>query len=63
MMTTKEIKEATKCYVNWLGNRAPAYADKSGIVRVYDSVAGHFVVSSTLTPGQERYVRAKSREA
>lgn len=45
--------------VLWRGQRARAYSE-GGVVRVWDDVAGHFTVYHSLTPNQERRVRAKT---
>jgi hypothetical protein len=39
------------------GGTYPAYADEYGIVRVYDSIAGHYTVCHSLTPRQQARVR------
>jgi hypothetical protein len=51
-MKTVNVKTST--------GTAKAYADSTGIVRVYDSVAGHYTVCHSLTANQERYVRART---
>ena len=45
------------------GTTAEAYADASGTVYVWDSVAGHFTTCHSLTPGQVRRVRALASES
>lgn len=49
-----ETKTAT---VRWNNERVSAYADTQGVVRVYDSVAGHYTVCHSLTPSQVERVR------
>lgn len=46
------------CDASNAGYRASVSAD--GTVRVYDSVAGHYTTCHSLTPAQERYVRARA---
>lgn len=40
--------------------RTKAYADSTGIVRVYDPIAGYYTTCHSLTDAQLRYVRAKT---
>ena len=53
-MKTANVKNAFET-----GRRGsvPAYADESGVVRVYDSIAGHYTTVHSLTEGQQAYVR------
>jgi hypothetical protein len=41
------------------GGSYPAIAHQDGSVLVWDDVAGHFTKCHSLTPAQERYVRAR----
>jgi hypothetical protein len=45
---------------SYLGVLVPL-AHQDGSVLVYDDVAGHFTKCHSLTPAQERYVRARVR--
>jgi hypothetical protein len=49
-------------YVYWLGSRVAACADDEGVVRVWDSVAGHYTTCHSLTRRQIQHVR-RSRSA
>jgi len=51
----------TTVKVWWQGRSVDACADTSGVVRVWDAVAGHFTVCHTLLPAQERYVKSRVR--
>lgn len=52
-MTTTTIR-------TW-NTRCNAYADAHGVVRVWDSVAGHYTTCHSLTPAQIRYVRGRTQ--
>lgn len=62
-MTTDQIREYTHCFVRAWHGRYPAHADPDGTVRVYDPCAGHFTACHSLTPAQERWVRAMAKQA
>jgi len=38
-----------------------AIVDASGVVRVYDSVAGHYSIHHSLTSAQVRYIIARAK--
>jgi hypothetical protein len=58
--TVKENSAMKTTNVKTSAGTVKAYADSTGIVRVYDSVAGHYTVCHSLTANQERYVRART---
>jgi hypothetical protein len=47
--------------VKWHGKKTKSYADENGAVRVWDSVAGYYVITYNLTPRQEQSVRARCK--
>ena len=59
MTTTLTTKTKTTTVRTW-GCRTTAYADVAGVVRVWDSVAGHYTTCHSLSVGQVRYVRART---
>lgn len=62
--STKSAKSPTvTTRVRFYGESVSAYADAQGVVRVWDSVAGHYTVCHHLSPGQMRYVRARATRA
>jgi len=60
-MTNTTDTRPTATTVRTLGSRTRATCDDRGVVRVWDSVAGHYTVCHSLSATQERYVRARVR--
>ena len=54
------MKTTTTTVRTW-GTRAAAYADAQGVVRVWDSIAGHYTLCHSLTAAQVRYVRGRTQ--
>ena len=57
--TTNDNATVTVRVRTW-GTSVAAYADRNGMVRVWDPIAKHFTAWHNLSASQERTVRAKA---